>query len=360
MDTKERAGRNRTIVLNDEEKAILRKSIIYWPFTSEVSLTNKVVCANIFDAIGNIPKASVDLLFVDPPYNLNKRFNNNSFSKMDSEEYATWMDSWFSLLVKMLKNNASVYVCGDWQSSSAIYQVISNYLYIHNRITWEREKGRGALKNWKNASEDIWFGSCSKEYYFNPDAVKLKRRVIAPYRDPDGNPKDWNETANGNFRLTYPSNLWTDLTVPFWSMPENTDHPTQKPEKLVAKIVLASSRPGDLVLDPFLGSGTTAVVAKKTGRNFIGIEIEDEYCCMAQKRLELADIDSSIQGYIDNVFWERNTLNVQKQGNNRANRRKDGGSSRNIQISNKQMQFDMGLAWTGVLSRIFFTDQDTV
>ena len=98
------------------------------------------------------------------------------------------------------------------------------------------------------------------------DAVKLKRRVVAPYTDDSGNPRDWQDGESGRYRLTHPSNLWTDLTVPFWSMPENTDHPTQKPEKLLAKIILSSSRRDDMVLDPFLGSGTTSVVAKKLGR----------------------------------------------------------------------------------------------
>ncbi|MDR1925504.1 MAG: hypothetical protein LBQ66_14120, partial [Planctomycetaceae bacterium] len=73
---------------------------------------------------------------------------------------------------------------------------------------------------------------------FNVDAVKIKRRVIAPYRNQSGEPKDWNETENGNYRLTFPSNLWSDITVPFWSMPENTNHPTQKPEKLIRSLSL--------------------------------------------------------------------------------------------------------------------------
>lgn len=94
-----------------------------------------------------------------------------------------------------------------------------------------------------------------------------RRRVIAPYRL-NGNPKDWHESETGNFRDTAPSNFWDDISVPFWSMPENTDHPTQKPEKLIAKLVLASSEKGDLVFDPFLGSGTTSVVAKKLGRHY--------------------------------------------------------------------------------------------
>ena len=127
----------------------------------------------------------------------------------------------------------------------------------------------------------------------------------APYTDPDGQPRDWQRTGDGNFRLTYPSNLWTDLTVPFWSMAENTDHPTQKPEKLLAKVILASSNPGDIVLDPFLGSGTTAVVAKKLGRQFIGVEIDEEYCLMALKRLEDASNNSRIQGYDGEAFWDR-------------------------------------------------------
>lgn len=120
-------------------------------------------------------------------------------------------------------------------------------------------------------------------------------------------------TKLGGFRITFPSNLWTDISVPFWSMPENTDHPTQKPEKLIAKLLLASSKPGDVVLDPFLGSGTTSIVARKLGRHYIGIEAESDYCLLTERRLELAQIDNRIQGYADGVFWERNTLADQKK-----------------------------------------------
>ena len=107
--------------------------------------------------------------------------------------------------------------------------------------------------------------------------------------------------------MTCPSNIWTDITVPFWSMAENTDHPTQKPEKLIAKLILASSRPGDCVFDPFVGSGTTAVVAEKLGRRWCGVEKETDYLCWALKRLSAARTDPAIQGYGDGVFWERNT-----------------------------------------------------
>ena len=95
-------------------------------------------------------------------------------------------------------------------------------------------------------------------------------------------------------------------------MPENTDHPTQKPEKLIAKLLLASCPENGIVLDPFLGSGTTSVVAKKLGRSYIGIEMNEEYCLWAEKRLTLAVEDTSIQGYSGGVFWERNTLLKQR------------------------------------------------
>ena len=136
--------------------------------------------------------------------------------------------------------------------------------------------------------------------------VKIRRRVIAPYRV-DGKPKDWEETKHGNFRNTYPSNFWDDISVPYWSMPENTPHPTQKPEKLLAKLILASSSPGDVILDPFAGSGSTSVTAKKLHRRFVGIEQNEQYCIWAEKRLEMAESDRTIQGYDDGVFWERNT-----------------------------------------------------
>ena len=153
----------------------------------------------------------------------------------------------------------------------------------------------------------------SDNFTFNTESVKLKRIVRAPYKSADGKPKDWKTENGSNYRITHPSNLWTDITIPFWSMPENTDHPTQKPEKLLAKIILASSNENDLIFDPFLGSGTSVVTAKKLNRNFCGIEIDKQFASIAIKRLELAEKDSSIQGYSDGVFWERNTLIEQKK-----------------------------------------------
>ncbi len=274
---------------------------------------NKTICGDCFDLLPLLPPATVDLLIADPPYNLSKSYNGSAFPKQAQAEYEAWTKAWVELVVPLLKPTASIYICSEWRSSGVIQRVLERHFIIKNRITWEREKGRGAERNWKNNSEDIWFCVVSEDYYFDVETVKQKRRVIAPYRDGNGQPKDWTEEPDGAFRVTHPSNLWTDITVPFWSMPENTNHPTQKPEKLIAKLVLASSRPGDVVLDPFLGSGTTSVVAKKLGRQYIGIEKEETYCLLAEKRLELAEQDPSIQGYSGGYFWERNTLAYQNR-----------------------------------------------
>ncbi|MEQ9362823.1 MAG: site-specific DNA-methyltransferase [Leptospirales bacterium] len=267
---------------------------------------NVVLCADFFECAETIAPQSIDLLFVDPPYNLTKQFNQQVFRRRSLDAYAIWLESWLPRVYPALKIEASVYICGDWRSSGAIHQVCEKYFTVRNRITFEREKGRGARNDWKNSSEDIWFCTVSKKYFFDSDAVKLKRRVIAPYRL-NGTARDWDTEEDGKFRLTNSSNLWTDITVPFWSMSENTPHPTQKPEKLLAKILLASSRPGDRVLDPFAGSGTTGVVAKKLGRQYQMIELDEEYCLYALRRLELAEKFPQIQGYNDGVFWERNS-----------------------------------------------------
>ncbi|MCE5187508.1 MAG: site-specific DNA-methyltransferase [Planctomycetaceae bacterium] len=303
-----RAPRNRTIELTEHETKMFAKRLL--TLDKPVSLDavlNRTICQDMRTACGFLPKHCADLLFLDPPYNLNKAFNGHKFKKGSQEQYAAMLEGWLKPLLGLLKPTASVYICSDWNACGAVQSVAEKYFTIRSRITWEREKGRGAKANWKNCSEDIWFCTMSDDYTFNVDAVKLTRKVIAPYTTEDGKPKDWLRNVSGGFRLTAPSNLWTDITVPFWSMPENTDHPTQKPEKLLAKIILASTNEGDVVLDPFCGSGTTSVVAKKLGREFIGIEQDRTYCCMAEKRLQMADADKTIQGYSDGVFWERNT-----------------------------------------------------
>ena len=312
---KKRAERNRTMTLTDEERLYYRSHLL--SVDSVDQFFNRIICGNLFDVLPKLPSACCNLIFADPPYNLPKNFNGQKFKSTSTELYADYLRSWLPEMKRLLKPTGSIYVCSDWRSAAAIQTVLEENFLIQNRITWEREKGRGAKSNWKNNCEDIWFATVSNDYVFHVDRVMLRRKVIAPYKDSSEIPRGWQETEAGRFRLTCPSNLWTDISVPFWSMPENTDHPTQKPEKLLAKIILASSEENDVIFDPFLGSGTTLAVAKKLGRQFFGVEIDEEYCCLAEKRLEIADLQPNIQGYSDGVFWERNT--IVDQNNNKKN-----------------------------------------
>ena len=303
-----RAPRNRTLLCTNKEIEQLSKDILQVKtLAGQQTIEGQFIAGDFFKIARYFPAAFVDLLILDPPYNLSKNFNGNSFKKKGKDQYVTWFQKVIDLLIPMMKPDATLYVCSDWTTSTLILPILESKFYVRNRITWEREKGRGAKSNWKNNTEDIWFCTNSTKYYFNVEAVKLKRKVLAPYRI-NGAPKDWKEEEKGNYRLTHPSNIWTDITVPFWSMPENTDHPTQKPEKLIAKLILASSRKGDFVFDPFIGSGTTAVVAEKLKRLWCGVDINTEYICWGLKRVAIAKQDPKIQGYESGVFWDRNSL----------------------------------------------------
>lgn len=320
---KTKAPRNRTLTLTEDEIPSLKKNLLTLDDlsaslgeSSSASLSqilDKTINADLLLALPLLPDSFADLIIIDPPYNLTKDFGGNKFNARTENLYDDYLATWFPLVCKKLKPNGSLYICGDWKCTSSLQRAVEKELTVLNRITWQREKGRGAKSNWKNSMEDIWFAVKNPDdYYFDVEAVKMKRKVIAPYKE-NGVPKDWDEGAEGNFRLTYPGNFWDDISIPFWSMPENTDHPTQKPEKLYAKLVLASSRPDDIIFDPFLGSGTASVVAKKLGRHYVGIEQNEEYCLWAEKRLLRAETDKTIQGYKDGVFWERNTLAEQKK-----------------------------------------------
>ncbi|WP_294428310.1 DNA methyltransferase [uncultured Treponema sp.] len=323
---KEKAPRNRTLTVEESEIPELKKNLLTYEGLSSLradsesgvpigQILDKTINADILQALPLLPDGFADLIIIDPPYNLTKNFHGNVFNARSEESYDEYLATWFPLVCKKLSKSGSLYICGDWKCTSSLQRAVEKELCVLNRITWQREKGRGAKSNWKNSMEDIWFAVKNPDdYYFDVEAVKMKRKVIAPYKL-DGVPKDWEESEEGNFRLTYPGNFWDDISIPFWSMPENTDHPTQKSEKLYAKLILASSKPGDVVFDPFLGSGTASVVAKKLGRHFVGVEQNEEYCLWAEKRLARAESDKSIQGYSDGVFWERNSLSEQKKSN---------------------------------------------
>lgn len=301
------SSRNKTICISTEEG---EKYLSLCAFEKK-DMTRQEACdkyfnADFFTAVKYLPDGFADLVIADPPYNLRKNYGGEVFTEKTHAQYAEFTRSWLREIKRVVKDTGSVYVCCDWRSSLIIGNVLSEFFIVRNRITWQREKGRGAEKNWKNGMEDIWFCTVGEDYTFNLDAVKLKKKVLAPYTS-DGVPKDWQDCEDGKFRMTCPSNFWDDITVPFWSMKENTAHPTQKSEKLMAKIILASSNEGDMILEPFGGSGSACVTAKKLGRHYFGTEKNPTYCTWAQLRLERADTDKSIQGFDGKTFSQRNS-----------------------------------------------------
>jgi DNA modification methylase len=277
---------NRTILLTEEEATAPVELLPVAPVTD---IASNIYAGEIEHALEILPRDYFDLIIADPPYNYGVDFGNTSDRRSD-RAYRDWIYEWLPKLIPVSKPHAAFYICTGWEYSGLYQQALKDAgLTVLNRITWKRDKGRGAKKNWKQNMEDIWFAvRDAKHYTFNLDQVKVRKKVIAPYKE-NGVPKDWTVDASGEaFRLTHPSNIWTDLTVPFWSMPENTPHPTQKPEALIERILLASSNPGDRVLDLFSGSGTTSAVAKRLHREFVGIEMNPDYVRYGLKRLRIA------------------------------------------------------------------------
>lgn len=280
------APRNRTLFLTEAD----RRTYASFPGLDELrgnkpisDLLDRIYHADCIDGMSLLPGETVDLVFADPPYNIGKDYGNNQMQLSD-EEYREWSHRWIGEAVRLLKPTGAIYVCSDWRYSGMVHALLQSQLIVKNRITWRREKGRGSTRNWKNNMEDIWFAVKSENYIFNVEEVKVRKKVKAPYRE-NGQPKDWTEENGERYRYTYPANIWIDTVVPFWSMPENTPHPTQKPEMVVERVMEASSSRGGVVLDPFMGSGTTAVVAARLGRRFIGFELNQEYIRLSMKRL---------------------------------------------------------------------------
>ena len=252
----------------------------------------------------------VDMFFCDPPYFISggKTKDNiggrNEWDRQwkDEDEFLVWTKEWMQIMFYLLSDTGSAYICIDWKQSSNFHFLLKEIGFqVQNRITWKRDKGRGSNKNWKSISEDIWFVTKSNNYTFNIEKVKEIKKVIAPYTDDEGNPKDWWVDENGDkVRKTHPSNIWLGHCVPFWSSKEVKSyanskassenkykkHETQKPLSIVKRCIEASSNEKDLICDFFNGSGTSAVASKMLNRRYIGFEINKTYIDITKLRLE--------------------------------------------------------------------------
>ena len=151
-----KAARNRTIDLGVEEGArYLARCIAVDAPAALDAILDRTIRGDMFSVLPYLPEKFVDLLIVDPPYNLDKDFHGARFRRTTDERYEEYTEAWIGRVLPVLKDDASVYVCCDWVSSPSVARVLKRHFQVRNRITWQREKGRGALKNWKNAMEDI-------------------------------------------------------------------------------------------------------------------------------------------------------------------------------------------------------------
>ena len=184
--------RNRTVRLSEEQQAACAAQCltVAAPITDAAAVRDRVICGDCFAVLPLLPPASVDLLIADPPYNLDKAFDGSTFHRMDRAAYAAYTARWLDACLPLLKPTATVFVCGDWRCGGVLEEVLSARLRIRNRITWQREKGRGSQKNFKSVSEDIWYATVSDDFVFRADAVRHRRRVTAPYKV-NGGARDW-------------------------------------------------------------------------------------------------------------------------------------------------------------------------
>jgi site-specific DNA-methyltransferase (adenine-specific) len=234
--------------------------------------------------VKNVADASIDLIVADPPYGLGKNYGNDS-DMLSGEEFLVWTRQWLELAIPKLKRTGSLYVFCTWQYSPEIFSFLKTKLTMVNEIIWDRRVPSmgGTTRRFTSVHDNIGFFAVSKEYYFDLDPVRI------PYDA---------ATKKARSRKLFEGSKWLEMGYnpkDLWSVSrlhrqhaERVDHPTQKPLEIVERMVLASCPPGGRVLDPFMGSGTTAVACARHGREFVGYEINESYCAIARERVAAA------------------------------------------------------------------------
>ena len=252
----------------------------------------KIYFGDCLDILTNhIPDESVDLIFADPPYNIGKNFNGR-IDRLKEVEYLEWSYKWLNLCIKKLKRSGSLYVMTSTQNMPYFDIYLRQKMTILSRIIWAYDSsGVQAKKYYGSMFEPILFCVKDKENYtFNANDILVEARTgatrkLIDYRKPI-------PTVYSSKKV--PGNVWQYPRVRY-RMEEYETHPTQKPTSLLERIIKASTNEGDSVLDPFSGTFTTSYVAKKLGRNSIGIEIEEEYVKIGLRRLGIQEFYNGIK-----------------------------------------------------------------
>ncbi|MGK7923727.1 MAG: adenine-specific DNA-methyltransferase [Spirulina sp.] len=230
--------------------------------------------------------SSVDLIFADPPYNIGKKFANFHDKWPSDRDYAEWCYKWIDICIKKLKPTGSMYLMSSTQAMPYLDLYIREKLTILSRIVWSYDSsGVQAQKYYGSLWEPILFCVKNKKNYtFNVENILVEaktgaRRKLIDYRGKT--PKPYNTKK-------VPGNVWEFPRVRY-RMDEYENHPSQKPEALMERIIKASSNKGDIVLDPFAGTFTTCAVAQRLERKCIGIELQEDYFKIGLRRLNITD-----------------------------------------------------------------------
>lgn len=229
------------------------------------------ICGDAIDEMRNIPDKSINLIATDPPYNLNKDYGNNQ-DNLEFQEYLEFSRAWLNEAKRVLVDDGSIYIFMGMRYISYVYIILEQELSMkfNSWITWHYTQGIGKTRGFSPRHDDIlFFTKHDENFTFNLDDVRVPQKYYRSINNMNG--------AN-------PGNVWEFSHVHYCNRHRKT-HPTQKPEALFERIILASSNEGDTILDPFVGSGTTMRVCQQLNRNAIGIDINPEYISMANERL---------------------------------------------------------------------------
>ncbi len=245
---------------------------------------NRVFCGDVLTGVGQIPDASIDLILADPPYGLGKDYGNDS-DKLDTAEYLVWMTAWVDAVLPKLKPTGSLYIFLTWRNSPEIFVMLKQRLTMINEIIWDRRVPSmgGSTRRYSSVHDTIGFFAAAKNYYFDLDAIRVPYDAV---------------TKKARSRSIFVGAKWLEIGYnpkDVWSVSrlhrehrERADHPTQKPLEIVERMIKASCPPGGVVFDPFMGSGTSAVAALRTGRDHVGFELNADYCELIARRLAAA------------------------------------------------------------------------
>ncbi len=275
-------------------------------FSSETTTIYHGDCLEVLDTL---PNESINLIFADPPYNIGKKFASFKDIWPSDSGYAAWCYAWLELCIKKLKPQGSLYVMSSTQAMPYLDLWLREKLTVLSRIVWHYDSsGVQAKKYYGSLYEPILY--CVKDpknYTFNASDIEIEAKTGAVRKL-----MDYRKNTPAPYKTTkVPGNVWSIPRVRY-RMPEYEEHPSQKPEALLKRIIKASSHPGDLILDPFAGTFTTCAVAQKLARQSIGIETQEEYVKVGLRRLA---IESHYNGEplnaLDKSYVRKNAKTVQ-------------------------------------------------